>query len=195
MKKILLVVSLLLCSAVAGNATVLTFEDRPGDTVTPVQDGYGGFNWDTAATIYSIQKTSSPGSGYGIGTIGNVSVFNGYGVSPTDITLAGPGTFTFNGAQFTSAWFDQTLTFSGYNGATLVDTSSAINISTTSPTWVELDWSGIDRLEITSTDRHWDMDNFTFNGAAPIPEPSTIFLLGAGLAGLGLVRRRAITPE
>jgi hypothetical protein len=177
-------------SATLAQATVLTFEDLSGNVTTPISDGYGGFNWNSAASVISITKDFHPGSGYQVGTIGNISVFNAYGSTPTNIDWADQnGTFTFNGAQFTSAWYDQQLTFKGYKDGNELY-SQTYSISTVTPLLIELDWFGIDRLQINSTNAHWDMDNFTFNGSAPVPEPSTFLLLGAGLLGAGLLRKK-----
>lgn len=50
----------------------------------------------------------------------------------------------------------------------------------------------IDGITFSPTTSHWvGIDNFSYAGAAPTPEPASILLLGAGLAGmLSLVRRR-----
>ncbi|GAM11163.1 PEP-CTERM motif protein [Geobacter sp. OR-1] len=46
-----------------------------------------------------------------------------------------------------------------------------------------------DSITMTSTNYAFEADNMAI-GAAPVPEPGTIMLLGAGLAGLGLYSRR-----
>jgi hypothetical protein len=59
-----------------------------------------------------------------------------------------------------------------------------VNISSTTP---------FVRVVATSGDRHaFEIDNLAFNPTVPTgaPEPITLSLFGAGLAGLGLVRRR-----
>lgn len=194
MKKLFIAAIMMLSMSSVSNATVLTFEDLSGNN-DALSDGYGGFNWNSMTTVGSIAKDQYIGSGYDVGTIGNVSVYNWYGTSPTNISLATPGTFTFNGAQFTSAWYNQTLTFQGYFNGNLIKTSSAYNISTTSPTWIELDWSGLTSLEIFNTNYHWDMDNFTFNNSAPVPEPGTMALLGFGMLGLAIYGKRRMNKE
>ena len=42
-------------------------------------------------------------------------------------------------------------------------------------------------------DESWAIDNLSvvLNGVAPVPEPSTFLLLGSGLVGMVLLRRRA----
>lgn len=145
--------SLLFGMSGAASATVLTFEDLPGDG-SAISAGYGGFDWKTSSNVGRVGSTSAqryPGSGYEVGTIGKISAYSAPNNYPTDITLAGPGTFTFNGAQFTSAWENQTLTFEGYKDGKLLYTSASYSITTTSPLWISLNWSGIDDLRIYGT--------------------------------------------
>ena len=54
--------------------------------------------------------------------------------------------------------------------------------------------AGIDRVQINpdqSTSFQYGIDNFTFNTAS-VPEPTSLFLLGAGLAAIGLIRFRRL---
>jgi hypothetical protein len=46
------------------------------------------------------------------------------------------------------------------------------------------------RVVATSSEHAFEIDNISFNQTIPSPEPITLSLFGAGLAGLGLVRRR-----
>jgi hypothetical protein len=195
MKKLLgfiCAVTLVLGVVGSASALILDFEDLYTSSFQAIPNGYGGFNWNAATQIGVINADYHPDSGYDYGSVsGDMAAFNYYGDTPSDIDLVGFGTFTFNGAWFTSAWYDQTISFGGYNNGSLLYTSSNYSINTTDPLWIALDWSGIDRLEINSTNYQWVMDNFTYNESAPVPEPSTILLVGTGLLGIiGFGRKR-----
>ena len=181
-------------------ATILTFDDLVGD-LSSVPEGYGGFDWNNATKIAVIKKTFKDSgeflnSGYVHGAVsGANTVFNWNGGRLSYIDWMGVGTFDFNGAYWASAWEAQNLTFKGYKGGQEVYRSGSYAITTQAPLWIELNWAGIDRLEIVNDYSgngfaHWAMDNFTFNQAASVPEPTTLALLGIGLAGMGFKRRQ-----
>lgn len=181
-------------TAAQANAAVIDFEDIAPNPYLPAPDGYHGFNWASGfGDIYVLNGPAvAPGSGYDNGSVSGAYVaYNAGGASPSNIDLAGAGTFDFNGAYFTAAWFNQVISFQGFNNSVLMYTSAPYAINTATPIWIGFNWTGIDRLTISSSQDWWVMDDFTYNtqNIPATPEPSTLLLLASGLGGFAFVRR------
>jgi len=186
MKKTMLaaLLGLACASAFAG---VIHFDDLPGEGTTAIANGYAGFNWDNLATI---QENAFPGSGYEAGTVSHANT--AYNMNGGTAAIWRDGSFDFTGAWFTSAWVDQELAFEGWREGQLLYASDVSTvIGTAAPVWVQLGWSGIDTLVIyNSSGTQWAMDDVTVDVPVSVPEPASLALFGAALAGMGAGRRR-----
>ena len=186
LKKMLLALLLGACSATA-HAGVINFDDLSGDFTEAIAAGYQGLNWDNMG---SIRSDAFPGSGYEAGALSQANTAYNRDGGTVTISRAGPGTFDFVGAFFTSAWFEQELAFEGYqNGQLLHSTVASFVIDTTTPLWVQLNWAGIDTLVIfNSSGSQWAMDDMV------VPEPPSPALFSVAAMGLMLARRRPRRP-
>lgn len=175
-------------------AGVIHFDDLSGDPTEQIAAGYQGFNWDLIA---SNEGSNNPVSGFEAGVVsGANAAYNMYALDSV-ISLAGDGSFDFMGAFFTAAWYGiaHELSFEGWlDGALIFTIDDAFAITSDSPTWIQLDWAGIDQLNIYSNYAgwdHWVMDDFTATiNSASVPESSGLVLMLMGLIGVSLLRRR-----
>jgi hypothetical protein len=180
MKQVIL--SLLLAACCAGaHADVIGFDDLASSETAHIANGYGGFHWTDLGVIGADVY---PDSGFANGVVSYANAaFNHGGAT---VTISKAGGFDFLGAFFTSAWYEQELSFEGSrDGQLIYATDISYVIDTLTPQWIGLGWYGIDTLTIyNSSGTQWAMDEFT------VPEPGTLALFGAAAAGWIASRRR-----
>lgn len=180
MKKMIIAL-LAACTCATASAGVIGFDDLAGDPAQALESGYAGFNW---TNMGAIRGDTAPGTGFETGVVSPANAaYNWFGLTAT-ISMADGAAFAFAGADFTSAYVDQEISFEAYRNGELVLFSGAYTLDTLGPQWIELNWSAIDTLVIyNSSGTPWVMDEFT------VPEPATLALFGSSLAGLFASRR------
>ncbi|MFA5111429.1 MAG: VPLPA-CTERM sorting domain-containing protein [Desulfobaccales bacterium] len=192
--------------------TVLNFDDVQGGIVNymalPLSTNYGGLTWSSASPSGYwgvIDNTSyrnypySPNS-YDFPTNPNVVINEDGHVGAAQTAVSSATRFNFDGAWFgawtahdTQNYYGATsLTLTGKLGDTVVGTTT-FALAPGLLAWQGVNFTGIDTLIFEAAGgagRYFLMDGFTYNPVSSAPLPSTVLLLGSGIIGLALLRRR-----
>jgi hypothetical protein len=188
-------------SVTPANATLITFDELPTAPAFQVTNGYDGLNW---INFDYLDATVIPyTSGYGNGLKSGKNV--GYNPNGGSAGFSYAGTFDFVSGYFTAAWNNGlSITAVGLLNGVIVDTTS-FTVNATGPTFKTFNWTGIDEVDFssgggTSAGYHSSpgpqtaFDNLTVTNFVaapdPVPEPVTLSLFGAGLAGAFAARRK-----
>jgi hypothetical protein len=170
-------------------ADTFGFAADPNSFVT----SYEGFNFGPGSTSW-VNGSKIPANATPSTPLGYAWSNGGNAIS---MTLASPGTFTFNSVDlFQNAAAQgapaQSVTIEGLLGGLEVDSFTTPPLSsTTAFTTFDFDWAGIDELTFSATLDNLSLTNFVVNEPlSAVPEPASLLVVGTALAGLCAFRRR-----
>lgn len=188
-KRFLAVSAFLLSSATAQAQVNINFDG----TSAPC-----GLSQATSLTsLYASQGATFSGGGSILNQCSNFDV--GAAHSGTDFLAFynSGGAVQFSSAQRSfSIWVGSTsaYTFAFFLGATPVTTLSATSLS--AAVWTPVVTSAVfDRVTFDAGGGTMTLDDLVTSRASTVPEPSSIILMAAGLAGVAIVRRRRTTQQ
>jgi hypothetical protein len=182
--------------AIQSFAVTITFDEilDPGSG-TPIPNGYHGLDWDN---FWALNTPALGGpNGFQAGTVSSPNVaFNAFGAP----AVVSDGTFDLNSAYLTAAWNDDlnVQVIGSLLGVSVYDNTYVL--SATAPSLINFNYLGIDSVQFVSFGgtnhgyggfgSQFAIDNLVVNASSVPDMGSTATLLGLGLSGLGLMRRK-----
>lgn len=180
-------------AAFSGSATVIDFNAIP-DTQS-ITNQYAGQNVTFSGALVGLTNSGDT-SLFNGSTIASNWIYNGMGNT-------GPSwTAVFGSIQNLAGFLVETNTGDDVTIEAFLGASSLGSVNFPNPNGVTVDFIGIgdlggfDRITVTTANNSngfFAMDDFRFEGGSngQVPEPGTLALLGLGLAGALISRRRA----
>lgn len=200
MHKFILTVVVLALSGVA-NATVIDFDARESTSLVTSasysEDGFTFISSDTGSSAFVSWGSTDTGSTT-TGYTGSAAMFNNYADETTFLTADDGSAFDLNAIDLAEVYnkdsyaateviFTATLAAGGSASYTavldLVFGNQTVNFGSV--------FNGVTSVSWDQTYNYHQFDNLVINeDAGEIPEPVSLAILGFGLLGLGVVRRK-----